>query len=233
MVPCMRSGQRQSGLSNWTPNTSTSDGQSTMADAKANSRLEAFSDGVFAIAITLLIIDVRLPAGEGAASTAELWRALAHLAPSVFAFLLSFAIVLITWVNHHATLDLINRSSPSFVYANGFLLLTIVFIPFPTELLGTYLLTDHAAPAVVLYNAESAAQAIGWILLTGAALNNQLAIDDKSTTTLREVRKKGHFAFVLYSGFSIMALWFPIAVAVVTTLSWVFWLALSIRLKQA
>jgi uncharacterized membrane protein len=200
-----------------------------MAEANANSRLEAFSDGVFAIAMTLLIIDVKLPSAGSFASTAELWRALQHLTPSVFAFALSFGFILISWVNHHATLKLINRSSASFFYANGFLLLTVVFVPFPTGLLGAFLLTDHAAPAVVLYNATLAAQSIGWILLTSAALNDQLTMDDRSTSTMRENRKNGYFAFALYSIFSITALWLPIAIAVAATLSWTFWLALGIR----
>jgi uncharacterized membrane protein len=75
-----------------------------MAEASTNSRLETFSDGVFAIAMTLLIIDVKLPSTASVASTAELWRALQHLAPAVFAFALSFGFILITWVNHHTTL---------------------------------------------------------------------------------------------------------------------------------
>jgi uncharacterized membrane protein len=200
-----------------------------MAEANSNSRLEAFSDGVFAIAMTLLIIDVKLPSAGSFASTAELWRALQHLTPSVFAFALSFGFILITWVNHHATLKLLNRSSASFIYANGFLLLTVVFVPFPTGLLGAFLLTDHAAPAVVVYNATLAAQAIGWILLTSAALNGQLTMDDRSTSTMRENRKNGYIAFALYSIFSITALWLPITIAVAATLSWTFWLALGVR----
>src|SRR5205807_101323 len=61
------------------------------------SRLEAFSDGVLAIAITLLIIDVRVPDTEGSLTTA-----LGHLWPSYLSFLISFAIIGIIWVNHHA-----------------------------------------------------------------------------------------------------------------------------------
>jgi len=200
-----------------------------VAEANANSRLEAFSDAVFAIAMTLLIIDVKLPSTESFASTAELWRALQRLTPSVLAFVLSFGIILITWVNHHATLKLIDRSSASFIYANGFLLLTIVFVPFPTGLLGAFLLTDHAAPAVALYNATLAAQAIGWILLTSAALKGELTKDGRSTSTMRESRRNGYIAFALYSIFSITALWLPVAIAVAATLSWIFWLALGIR----
>ena len=132
-----------------------------MAESNINSRLEAFFDGVFAIALTLLIIDIKIPSRENIYTTNDLWLSFKHLFPSIFAFLLSFVIVFITWVNHHATLKLVDKSSSSFIYANGFLLLTIVFIPFPTALLGEYLFTDHAAPAVVLYTAVDALQAIG------------------------------------------------------------------------
>ena len=82
-----------------------------MAEGQPNSRLETFCDGVFAIALTLLIIEVRLPATERITSTAAFWRALAHIAPSVLAFLLSFTVILIAWVNHHAAMRLINKSS--------------------------------------------------------------------------------------------------------------------------
>lgn len=214
------------------PDPNTFVDRSLMAGTNPNARLEAFSDGVFAIAMTLLIIDVRLPHTESVENTAALWRALQQLTPIVFAFVLSFGVILITWVNHHATLELINRSSAAFIYANGFLLLTVVFVPFPTGLLGEFLLTDHPAPAVAIYNVALAAQAFGWILLTSAALNNQLTIDDKSTTTMREGRRNGYFAFALYSIFSITSLWFPIAIAVVTTVSWIFWLALGLRWKK-
>ena len=204
-----------------------------MAEANPNSRLEAFSDGVFAIALTLLIIDVRLSSPESIHSTSDFWRALQHITPSVFAFLLSFGIILITWVNHHATLKLVNKSTASFIYANGLLLLTVVFTPFPTSLLGEFLLTDYAAPAVVLYDSVIAIQAVGWILFSRTALKNQLTKDETSTRTMREGLRNGYFAFVLYSVLAIMAFWFPLVVAIVTTLSWIIWLVRSVRMKHA
>ena len=199
----------------------------------ANARLEAFCDAVFAIALTLLIIDIRLPSMESISTTPALWRALQQLGPSVFAFLLSFGIILITWVNHHATLRLVHKSSAAFIYANGFLLLTVVFIPFPTALLGAFVSTDHAAPAVVIYNAVLSMQAIAWIFLTSAALNDHLATDERSRATLRENKNHGYGAFVLYALLAIAALWWPLTVAIVTTASWIFWLALGIRMKHA
>src|SRR5258706_2658082 len=167
-----------------------------MTENSTNSRLEAFCDGVFAIALTLLIIDIKIPSTVEINNTADFWRALKNIAPSIFAFVLSFTIILITWVNHHNSLKLVNKSSPTFIYANGLLLLSVVFVPFPTSLMGEYLLTDHSAPAVILYNSTLALQAIGWISLSNASLKNKLTKNEKSKLIVRENGKFGYFAFV-------------------------------------
>jgi len=200
-----------------------------MADSNPNTRLEAFCDGVFAIALTLLIIDIKIPASEGVASTRELWLALRHLGPSIFVFVLSFAIILITWVNHHALFKGVNKSSTSFIYANGFLLLTVVVMPFPTALVGEYLLTDHVAPAVVIYNSVTAVQSVAWILVSGAALRSRLTKDDRSVSLMRQNRRNGYLAFVVYGLLALFAVWFPLTVAVVTTMLWAYWLIYSLR----
>lgn len=197
-----------------------------MAEAHPT-RLEAFCDGVFAIALTLLIIDIKIPPSEEIGTTRELWLALRHLGPSIVAFVLSFAIILITWVNHHRFFRLVNRSSGPFVYANGFLLLTVVFMPFPTALVGEYLLTDHVAPAVVIYNSVTAVQAVSWILVTGTAVT--LAKDEKSAALVRDARRNGYFAFVVYSLLALIAVWFPLVIAIVTTMLWAYWLTFSLR----
>ena len=77
-----------------------------MAETNPNSRLEAFCDGVFAIALTLLIIDIKIPSTTEIHTNAEFWLALKHMLPSIFAFILSFVIILISWVNHHASLKI-------------------------------------------------------------------------------------------------------------------------------
>ena len=201
-----------------------------MADPHPNTRLETFCDGVFAIALTLLIIDIKVPASERIGNTRELWLALGHLGPSIFAFVLSFVIILITWVNHHRFFRSVNQSSGPFLYANGFLLLTVVIMPFPTALVGEYLLTDHAAPAVVIYNSVTAVQGVAWILVTAAAL--QLATDDKAAALIREGRRNSYFALVVYSILALVAVWFPLAVAIVATILWAYWLAFSLRSDQ-
>ena len=204
-----------------------------MAESNFNSRLETFCDGVFAIALTLLIIDIKIPSTVEINSTPDFWLVLKHIAPSIFAFILSFVIIFITWVNHHNSMKLVNKSSGPFIYSNGFLLLSVVFVPFPTSLVGEYISTDHSAPAVILYNSVLALLAIGWVLICRSALKNHLCKNEKSALTIRKNGMFGYFAFVLYSFCALIAIWFPLTIAVVTAFTWVFWLIYGINIKDA
>jgi uncharacterized membrane protein len=203
-----------------------------MAETNPNSRLEAFCDGVFAIALTLLIIDIKIPPTTEINNNSDFWHALQLIVPSIFAFVLSFIVILITWVNHHNSLKLINKSSALFIYANGCLLLTVVFVPFPTSLVGEYISTDHAAPAVVLYDVVLALQALGWILICHAALKDHLCRNERSALAMSKNGRFGYFAFVLYSVFAIVAFWFPLIITTITTITWIFWLIHGIRIKH-
>jgi uncharacterized membrane protein len=206
--------------------------QSPVKDPDANARLEALCDGVFAIAMTLLVIELRAPDPESIHSAADLWAALRNDAPTIGAFLLSFTIIFISWVNHHAVIRSVPRTSATFLFANGFLLLTIAFIPFPTALLGKFVLSDRAAPAVVLYNAVLAAQAVSWIVIARSALHGGLARDADAQATLRMNERSGYGAMVLYSLLSIMAVWLPTLAAILTTATWIVWLVISLRAKH-
>ena len=204
-----------------------------MQDPNANARLEALCDAVFAIAMTLLVIDLRVPDPASIHGAADLWAALRNDAPTLGAFLLSFTIIFITWVNHHAVIRSVPRTSARFLFANGFLLLTIAFIPFPTALLGQFVLSDRAAPAVVLYNSVLAAQAVAWILITRSALHDGLARDAEAQATLRRNEKSGYGALALYALLAIAAAWLPTVVAILTTATWIIWLVISLRAKHA
>ncbi len=203
-----------------------------MSDTNPNSRLETFCDGVFAIALTLLIIDVKIPSGIEINSTGDFWHALGHTIPLISAFILSFTIILITWVNHHNNFRLINKTSNSFIYANGFLLLTVVFVPFPTALIGEHILTNHPAPAVILYNSVLALQAMGWILSLRAVIKDRLSKSEKAYATIRQNLMFGYFAFLLYTVCAILASWFPLTIVTITTITWIFWLVWGINLKN-
>jgi len=128
----------------------------------SKSRLEAFCDGVFAIVITLLVLDVR-PEGGGS-SSAEM---ILQVWPKILTFVLSFLIVGVYWVAHHSMLHFINATDRTFLWLNLFLLLIIAFIPYPTSLMGT---TRADATSVMLYGgvlflANTAGTAL-WIYAT-------------------------------------------------------------------
>lgn len=203
-----------------------------MTETSPNARLETFCDGVLAIAITLLIIDLKIPATPEIRSTADFWLALARIVPSASAFVLSFIIIFITWVNQYNVFKLVDKTSIAFVYANGFVLLTVVFIPFPTSLVGEFILTDHAGPAVFLYNLVIAIHGVAWISFTHVALKYRLMKSESSRVQMRLNQKHAYFAFVLYSLLAIIALWFPLTIAAITTFSLLFWLAFGVKMQN-
>lgn len=203
-----------------------------MSEHNPNARLETFCDGVFAIAMTLLIIDIKIPSTVSITNTKDFWLALNHLTPSILAFVLSFTVIFISWVNHHNSLRSVTKTSTSFIYANGFLLLTVVFVPFPSSLFGEYLFTDHSAPAVIFYDGTLALQALGWILLCTSSIKGQLIKGEASKIAVRADRRFAYFALALYSACAIIALWLPLVMAIITIVSWIFWLVYGLTIRS-
>jgi len=109
------------------------------------SRAEAFSDGVFAVAATVLVfnlVDPKVPRGLGTALL-EAW-------PSYAAYVISFSTIVVIWVNHHGIIDAIGRFDRVLLFLNGLLLLTVAAIPFPTGLLAHYLQAGHDQTAATV-----------------------------------------------------------------------------------
>jgi len=130
-------------------------------------RLEAFSDGVFAIAITLLILEVKVPDGAG-----SLAHRLGRAWPSYASFLISFGVIGTMWLNHDRMFQLIHRSDHGVVLANLFLLLVISAIPFPTKVVGDELNRGTFADqrtATILYGLTFVGASIAFPLLWHAA----------------------------------------------------------------
>lgn len=113
---------------------------------KETGRVEAFSDGVFAIAITLLVLDIKVPRHETLGGV-PLQRALLAQWPVFLAWATSFATILVMWVNHHLMFGRIKRINHPFLFLNGLLLFLVTFIPFPTSLVAEYIDAPHPADA--------------------------------------------------------------------------------------
>ena len=120
-------------------------------------RLETFSDGVFAIAITLLIIEIHVPGREHAG---DLGHALLQLWPSYVGYLTSFLTIGVMWINHHYVFELIARADRTMLLLNTLLLMLVAFVPFPTAVLAQFIETDGARAAAVLYGATLTLTAI-------------------------------------------------------------------------
>lgn len=118
-----------------------------LGSATETARLETFADGVMAIAITLLILEVAVPHIEAGES---LGPALAHQWPSYAAYLVSFLTIGIMWVNHHHMFTLIQRSTHSLLMLNVIFLIPIAALPWPTALLAEYIREPEARTVATL-----------------------------------------------------------------------------------
>ena len=140
------------------------------AHLPSSTRLEAFSDGVFAIAITLLIIEIKVPSHAELAAAGGLWPALGTRWPSFVGYVISFLTLGIMWANHHAIFQYVRRADRRFLLVNVLFLMGISFLPFPTAVLAEYLpsLADRRT-AVVLYGTTLVAIAVlfNWVWWTG------------------------------------------------------------------
>jgi uncharacterized membrane protein len=168
-------------------------------------RLETFSDGVFAIAVTLLILEVRLPDIEGAALSERLARAW----PNYISFAISFVTIGIMWVNHHGIFGLITRTSHGLAVANLLLLLCVSFLPFPTKVLGEHLRATGADQhtAAVFYSGSFFVTAFFYNLLwQTAAWRNRLIVpgcEDEAADVTRRFRPGA----ATYLAATLVALW--------------------------
>jgi uncharacterized membrane protein len=121
-----------------------------MHEDNETARIEAFSDGVFAIAITLLVLAIKVPnhasvVGRGLAhSLVALW-------PSYLAFFVSFITIFAIWVQHHWIFTHVRKIDHVLLYWNGLLLLVVTFIPFPSGLLAEHLPYADARDAAIMY----------------------------------------------------------------------------------
>lgn len=123
--------------------------------AVETNRLEMFSDGVFAIAVTLLIIDVSVDAPG-----AELGAALIHSWPQYAAYAVSFLLIGVWWVNHHAFMVVIDRVDRTLLFGTIACLACIAFLPFPTRLVAEHFRDDGVRAATITYGLTVTAAAI-------------------------------------------------------------------------
>jgi len=168
-------------------------------DEKETGRVEAFSDGVFAIAITLLVLDMKVPTAASIAGKRTLLQALLAQWPVYLSYLLSFLTVLIMWMNHHKIFLHIRRSDHPFLLLNGLLLMGVTFVPFPTAILAAHINQPGARVAGGVYSGTFLAIAILFDLLWRyASRGHRLLARNHDTETVKAITRQYRFGPSLY-----------------------------------
>jgi uncharacterized membrane protein len=166
-------------------------------------RLEAFSDGVFAIAATLLIIEVHVPGREHAET---LGHELLRIWPSYIGYLTSFLIIGVMWINHHYVFELIARVDRTMLLLNTLLLMLIAFVPFPTAVLAQFIQTDGARAAAVLYGATLTLTAITYFVWWRYASAGRRLIDERvPDEVIDDITRAYTPGTLLYGGAALVA----------------------------
>ena len=164
-------------------------------------RIEAFSDGVFAIAITLLVLTIRVPNATELAGGVSLGSALLSLWPHYLAFVTSFATILAEWVNHHRIFTFVRKCDHTFLYWNGLVLLLVTFLPFPTALVAEYLRHPEAKVAGAVYSGTYFAIALAFKgLWHYASVNGRLLGQGRraDAADIEQITKQLRFGPVMY-----------------------------------
>lgn len=194
-----------------------------MASENETARVEAFSDGVFAIAITLLILEIRVPAGE-----APLGRALVHLWPSYLAFLISFLTIGVMWINHHRLFTVIKQSNDGLLGLNLLLLLGISFVPFPTAVLADNLAHGDARTAAIFYSGTYVVIAIFFNVLWRFVVARRLFGPDFDERMVHGISRQYAFGPVWYA-IALLAAIFSPATSVAINLALAIFFAIPAR----
>ncbi len=188
-------------------------------------RLEAFSDGVFAIAITLLALELKVPHFESGSDVtpAALASGLARQWPSYFAFFTSFFTVLVMWVHHHAIFRLVWRSDVTLLFANGFLLMLVTVVPFPTALVAEYLRTPAASAACTFYAGFFVLVSIGFWVLLWAAFRKSVVNPHASAAKIEHLRRSYRLGPPLYLAATVAGLFSPWLAMGICSALWMVW----------
>jgi uncharacterized membrane protein len=200
---------------------------------KETSRVEAFSDGVFAIALTLLILGIKVPDLSDFATNEKLYSSLKNLWPSYFAFILSFAAVLIMWINHHGFFKYLKKINSTFLYANGFLLLAVTFINFPTAVLAKYFDTQAFNIASAFYCGSMVVISASFNLLWySSAYKRKLVKEEISDALIHKIRNAYWFGFFIYLFAFIISFFMPFIGLSICVSLWIFWTVLDYDKKK-
>lgn len=197
----------------------------TKARALRTGRMEAFSDGVFAIAITLLVLEIGVPEGSGD----DLWGALLDQWPSYLAYLVSFATIGAVWFAHTVITEALSGATSVLIRVNLLLLLVVAFLPFPTILLSEYVgEPDAERIAVTVYGLNLLLASVLVSTLWRYANRAGLVREDLTDGEVRALSSRLTPSLVSYAVVIVLGIFLPV-VAVLGYLLIAIYLLLPLR----
>jgi uncharacterized membrane protein len=177
------------------------------------SRLEAFSDGVLAIIITIMVLELKVPGGHE-------WSDLSSLYPKFIGYVLSFLYIGIYWGNHHHLVHTATRVTSGIMLTNLNLLFWLSLIPFTTHWMGD---SHFAEKPVALYSVNLLLAGIAYYLLQ-KSIEKTVLSHDKMTTALKQLSAKGIFSQIAYALSIVLAFFSPIVSVIICFIVAVVWL---------
>ncbi|WP_051938143.1 TMEM175 family protein [Ferriphaselus sp. R-1] len=191
---------------------------------KETARLEAFSDGIFGVAITLLALDIKIPESVEAADDV-LWRSIVQLWPAYLTFFNSFAVVLLIWMGHHMIFREVRKADTRLIFLNGLMLLLIALFPYPTRTIGQFAGTGAEAVATAFYAAYTGLVSLSFLLLTLRlrATPALLVSGAGARAALGQLARFEAIGVALYAMLALAALWWPGLALAGTCAMWLYW----------
>jgi uncharacterized membrane protein len=190
------------------------------------SRIEAFSDGVFSIAATLLVLELKPPAAG-----VPFWSGLAAQWTGFASFLLSFLFIGIMWMNHHRFFSRLRRADDVLMLTNLLLLLGVVWIPYPTLLMAQAVTKGDLRDPAILYNGSYLVIAILFNMQLYAAIRRGVA--DPGLTGIRHIAQSYLVGPVMYAISFVLTWWsVPVSLALNAAMAFYFLLSPSLRVRR-
>lgn len=195
-----------------------------MEAERETARIEAFSDAVFAIAVTLLVLELHVPSLEKGNHPKGLVGEFRAEWPSYLAFLISFFSIFIIWVNHHKVFKQIYKRNSGLMFANGIILFLVSIVSYPTALLSKFYLTDSKQLSVTIYTGVFVLVNLAFNLLwQQATKDRELLRPGISDEAIKKLRNNYLYGFPTYLLAFVISFFQPDLALAICILLWIFW----------
>jgi uncharacterized membrane protein len=171
-----------------------------------NDRIEMFSDGVFAIVVTLLVFQITVPVLKDPKSSSELLRALLDIKGKLISFVLSFCFIVMLWVAHNIWFRTLAKTDSVVLWVNNLFLLLVCFVPFPTALIGSY---PENSAAMILFGTDWALIAVVMYLVGRYCFNNGFVLRAVDHKRYKEALTVMGFILPFSIAPIVISIWYP------------------------